>query len=141
MTVDHRPRRLRQVAWGLAAVVVVVFGVVSLLLRTGEEVFGTADQVAFFGIGLLIAGGVLAFTRFRVRADGRGVWVRNALGERFFPWEVVVGVDLPPGSTWAQLELHDDELVPVLAVQTSDGDAAVDTVVALRRLIREARGG
>jgi hypothetical protein len=141
VSVDHRPRRLRLVAWVLAVVVVVVFGSIALLLKTGEEVFGRTDQVAFFLIGLLIAAGVLAFTRFRVRADERGIWVRNALGERYFPWEVVVGLDLPAGATWAQLELHDDETVAVLAIQTSDGDDAVDALIALRRLLKASAGG
>lgn len=140
--VDHRPRRLRRICQVVAGVVVVVFGVVTLLLPRGDqavEAFGPADQAAFFCIGLLIAAGVLVLTRFRVRADETGVWVRNSLGERYFPWPVVVGVDLPEGATWAQLELHDDETVALLAVQTSDGEQAVDTVLALRRLLREAR--
>ena len=143
MTVDHAPRRLRRICWVLAVVVVVVFGVVSLLLTRGtaeEDIFGPADQAAFFGIGLLIAAGVLALTRFRVRADASGIWVRNTLGERYFPWGVVVSVDLPDGATWAQLELHDDETVAVLAVQTSDGDLAVDVLIALRKLLKDSRG-
>ena len=88
MTVDHVPRRLRRICLVLALVVVVVFGLVSLLLPRGDdavEAFGPVDQVAFFVIGLVIAGGVLVLTRFRVRADERGVWVRNSLGERYFP--------------------------------------------------------
>jgi hypothetical protein len=144
MTVDHVPRKLRRVCWALAVLVVVVFGVVSLLLTRGtaeDQIFGPADQVAFFGIGLVIAAGVLALTRFRVRADSSGIWVRNTLGERYFPWALVVSVDLPDGATWAQLELHDDETVAVLAVQTSDGDLAVDVLIALRRLLKASRGG
>jgi hypothetical protein len=141
VSVDHRPRRLRQVAWALALLVVVVFGGVALLLKTGEDVFGRTDQVAFFLIGLLIAAGVLTFTRFRVRGDEHGLWVRNALGERYFPWEVVVALDLPEGATWAQLELHDDETVAVLAIQTSDGDQAVDALIALRRLLKASGDG
>jgi hypothetical protein len=142
VTVDHTPRRLRRICVALAVVVVLVFGVVSLLLTRGEsggETFGPADQVSFFAIGLLIAAGVLVFTRFRVRADDTGVWVRNALGERYFPWGVVVSVDLPDGATWAQLELHDDDTVALLAVQTSDGDLAVDVLIALRRLLKGSR--
>ena len=143
MTVDHVPVRLRRICLVLAGVVVVVFGLVALLLPRGDngvEAFGPVDQVAFFVIGLVIAGGVLVLTRFRVRADDQGVWVRNSLGERFFPWALVVGVHLPTGATWAQLELHDDETVALLAVQTSDGDRAVDVVLALRRLLQESRG-
>ena len=144
MTLEHAPTKLRRICRVLAALVVVVFGAITLLLPTGNnavEAFGPVDQVAFFAIGLLIAGGVLVLTRFRVRADAQGIWVRNSLGERYFPWQVVVGVDLPVGSTWAQLELHDDETVALLAVQTSDGAAAVDVVLALRRLLKESQGG
>jgi hypothetical protein len=144
VTVDHTPVRLRRICQLLAGLVVVVFGLVAVLLPRGDsgvEAFGPADQVAFFVIGLLIAGGALVLTRFRVRADERGVWVRNSLGERFFPWALVVGVHLPKGATWAQLELHDDETVALMAVQTSDGDRAVDVVLALRRLLQESRDG
>lgn len=141
MNVDYRPGRLRQVCLALTVVVLAVFGGLAMLLPThgDEAVYGSADQAAFFGIGVLLAAGVLVFTRFRVRADERGVWVRNALGERFFPWELIVDVDLPDGATWAQLELHDDETVAVLAVQTSDGTDAVDVVIALRRLLKASR--
>lgn len=141
MSIDHRPGKLRRIAQALAATVLVVFGALALLLPTGDEdLYGPADQVAFFLIGVLLAAAVLMLTRFRVRADARGVWVRNALGERFFPWGLVVAVDLPPASTWAQLELHDDETVALLAVQTSDPEA-VDVVLALRALLKEASGG
>jgi hypothetical protein len=144
MTVDHAPRKLRRICSGLAAVVVVIFGAVALLLTRGEgdeQIFGPADQVAFFGIGLLIAAGVLVLTRFRVRADETGIWVRNSLGERYFPWGVVVAIHLPEGATWAQLELHDDETVALLALQVSDGDRAVDVLLALRRLLKASQGG
>jgi hypothetical protein len=142
VTVDYVPRRLRRICHVLAVVVLAVFGVLAVLLprgTAGGQSFGPADQVSFFGIGLLLAVGVLVFTRFRVRADERGVWVRNALGERYFPWAVVVAVDLPDGATWAQLELHDDETVALLALQTSDGDVAIDALIVLRRLLRESR--
>jgi hypothetical protein len=144
VSVDHAPRKLRRTCTALAVLVLVVFGVVSLLLTRGEsggQAFGPADQLSFFVIGVLIAAGVLVFTRFRVRADSDGIWVRNALGERYFPWAVVVSVDLPDGATWAQLELHDDEVVALMAVQTSDGDLAVDVLIALRRLLKASRGG
>jgi hypothetical protein len=137
-----RPRTLRLVCLGVAALVVVVFGVVAVLLPKGSAEspsFAVADQVAFFAIGLLVAAVPLAFTRVRVAADRRGVWVRNGLGERFLPWAVVVGVDLPEGAPWARLELHDDETVALLAVQANDGERAVDAVLALRRAMQEGR--
>ena len=141
MTVEHSPTKLRRICLVLAGLVVVVFGVFAVLLRTSAngQVFQVGDQLGFFGIGLFIAAAVLVFTRFRVRADESGIWVRNALGERYFPWGVVVSIDIPNGATWAQLELHDDDTVGILAIQTSDRDAAVDVVLALRQLLRSAQ--
>jgi hypothetical protein len=142
VSVEVRPHRLTLVCRALAVVVLVAFAVLAVLLprgSTGGQTFGIGDQIAFFGIGVLLALGVLVLTRPRVRADEHGVWVRNALGDRFFPWGVVVSVDLPDGAPWAQLELHDDETVAVLAVQSNDGDLAVDAVLALRRLLKAAQ--
>jgi peptidoglycan/LPS O-acetylase OafA/YrhL len=138
-----RPRRLLVVCRAVAALVLVVFGVLAWLLPKGQSEsasFGLVDQVAFFVIGCLVAAVPLAFTRVRVAADDRGVWVRNGLGERFLPWPVVVGVHLPPGAPWAQLELQDDETVPLLAVQANDKGHAVDAVLALRRAMQQADG-
>jgi hypothetical protein len=142
MSLVVRPRRLTRVCWAVAILVVLVFGILALLLprgASGGQQFGPADQVSFFVIGLLLAGAALLFVRARVRADEQGVWVRNVLGERFFPWPVVVSVDLADGAPWAQLELHDDETVALLAVQANDGDTAVDAVLALRNLLQNAR--
>ncbi len=144
MTVDVTPRRLARVCRGVAALVVVAFGILALLLprgATGGQTFGVGDQLAFFGFGVLMAVGVLLMTRFRVRADVTGVWVRNVLGERYFPWGVVVSIDVPEGAPWAQLELHDDETVALLGLQSNDGDATVDAVLALRKLMQTARDG
>jgi hypothetical protein len=130
------------VCWAVAALVVVVFGVIAVLLPRGDSAAGRAgigDQVSFFVLGLMLAGAVLLLVRARVRADSQGVWVRNVLGERFFPWPLVVSIDLPDGASWAQLELHDDETVPLLAVQSNDGEAAVEAVLALRALLEDAR--
>lgn len=140
MSVESRPRRLTTVCRAVAVVVVVVFAVLAVLLpqeTSGAQHFGVGDQIAFFGIGVLLAAGVLAFTRPRVRADEGGIWVRNVLGDRYFPWGVVASVDLRDGAPWAQLELHDDDTVGLLGIQSNDGDTAVDIVLALR-LLRQA---
>ena len=138
MSIEVRPRRLSRVCWATTGLVVVAFSVLALLLPRGGGGVGVGDQVSFFLFGLLLAAGVVAFTRFRVRADETGIWVRNVLGERFFPWGVVVAVHLPEGASWAQLELHDDETVALLALQTNDGDRTIDSVLALRKLMQTA---
>jgi hypothetical protein len=139
-----RPRRLLMVCRLAGAALLVVFAVVAYLLPRGSaggEHFGIADQVAFFLIGVLLSAVVLQFTRVRVVADLRGVRVRNYVGEKFVPWQVVAGVRLDDGSPWASLDLQDDDTIALLAVQANDGARAVDAVVALRALLAESRGG
>jgi membrane protease YdiL (CAAX protease family) len=138
MTVEVRPRRLTRVCWATTGLVLVAFGVLALLLPGGGENVGVADQVSFFLFGVLLAVALISFTRFRVRADSTGIWVRNVMGERYFPWGVVVAVQLPEGASWALLELHDDETVALLALQTNDGDDTIDNVLALRKLLQTA---
>lgn len=138
-----RPRRLTRVCWGVAVFVAVLFGIVARALGggpAGDAQFMLADQIAFFLLGLLIAGSVLLFTRARVRADEAGILVRNPLSTKHVPWQVVRGVRLGDGASWAVLDLHDDETVQLLAVQSNDGDHAVDAVLELRRLLRASRG-
>lgn len=136
-----RPRRALVVSWAAAVAVVVVFTVIAVLLRTSDTgvFFRTADQVAVVVLGLLIAGGVLLAARPRVRADARGIEVRNVALPRYVPWELVVAVSYPDGASWARLDLPDDEYLPVLAVQAVDRQRAVEAIRALRALHAAAR--
>jgi membrane protease YdiL (CAAX protease family) len=139
-----RPRRLVLVCWAVAVLVVVAFSVLAYVLPNGATAAAPvrrSDQVAFFLLGCLIAAVPVAFTRARVRADERGVWIRNGLGERFLPWQVVVAVRLDLGAPWATLELQDDESKALLAVQANDGERAVEAVLALRALLDASRRG
>jgi hypothetical protein len=138
MSVEHRPRRLRRVCTWTAGLVLLAFAVLAALLpaQASGRQLSLGDRLSFFGFGFLLALAVLALTRPRVRADEAGIRVRNVLQERAFPWEVVVGVHLLESAPWAQLELHDDQSVALLALQANDGElalAAVDDLNALRR--------
>ncbi len=137
-----RPRVLARVCWAIAAAVVVLFAVLAVALGGGPEgpaQFLLADQIAFFGLGVLIALGPLSFTRARVVADASGVRVRNLFGEKHVPWQVVRAVLLTDGTPWATLDLHDDDTISLLAVQTGDGESAVQAVLALRGLLARSR--
>jgi Bacterial PH domain len=136
-----RPRRVLRAAWVGAIATVVVFVVIAAVLRTSDTgvYFRTADQVAMVLLGLLIAGGILLMARPRVRADARGVEVRNVAGPRYVPWEQVRAVSFPDGASWARLDLPDYEYLPVLAVQAVDGRRAVEDIRRLRALHAAAR--
>ena len=137
------PRRLTRICWALAVLVLLMFAGVSVALGRGSEgdaAFRLPDQLAMFGLGVLVALSLLAFTRVRVVADTAGIRVRNVFGEKMLPWQVVQSVRLDEGSPWASLELHDDETMALLAVQTNDGEQAVQAVLDLRELLRASRG-
>jgi hypothetical protein len=137
--VTARPRKTTRVARILAGAVVVLFTVLGLLLRGGTDggqgVFHTSDQIAMIALGLLAAAGILLFTRPRVSADARGIRIRNVIGGYELPWEVVRAVTFSRGAPWASLELHDDDLVAVMAVQAADKLYAVEAVRGLRALL------
>jgi hypothetical protein len=134
--VRARPERLRRWSALAAGGLVLISAVVTLVSSRGSNGarFGAPDRVALFGIGLLLAVGVLQLRRPALVADRRGLRVRNFGGERVVPWRLVRGVSVPGRALWAELELADDETLPLLAVQVADGDRAVATVRALRDL-------
>jgi hypothetical protein len=137
-----RPRRVLVAAWVGAVATVVAFVVLAALLRSSDTgvYFRTADQVAMVLLGVLIAAGVLLLARPRVRADARGIEVRNVGVPRYLPWELVRAVAFPDGASWARLDLPDDEYLAVLAVQAVDGQRAVAGIRALRALHAASRG-
>jgi hypothetical protein len=124
----------------LAAAMVVLFTTLGFLLSgsTGDQtgaVFQTSDKYAMVILGLLIAAGILLFARPRVTADEQHIVVRNIIGGYDLPWEVVRAVKFDRGSPWASLELADDDVVTVLALQAADKEYAVTGVRALRSLL------
>jgi PH (Pleckstrin Homology) domain-containing protein len=135
-----RPRKIRFVAATAAVLLLALFTVAGVFLRRTDTgvIFRSSDQVAMIGIGVLLALGVLMFARPRVRADANGVEVRNVLGTKTIPWDLVRQVSFPDGAPWARLELPDNEYIPILAIQAIDRTHAVAAMRELRRLHREA---
>lgn len=136
-----RPRKTAIAAAIIAAAVLALFVVVAVLLRTSDTgvFFRPADQAGMVVIGVLIAGGVLLLVHPRVRADAEGIEVRNILTTRQLPWDVVDRVAFPDGAIWARLELIGDDYLPVLAIQSMDGQRAVDGLRRVRALHAAAR--
>jgi len=136
------PRRMRQLCALLALVVVVVMTYVALTLKsssTGVVRFGIVDQVAVFGLGLVLGAGLLALGRSRVDADAEGIRFRNiALGHEL-PWTVVRTVAFDRKSSWASLVLRNGDEVALFAIQAVDRMHAVRAVEGLRKLLAAAQ--
>ena len=139
-----RPRRVRRVCWVLAPTVVVVFALLGTLLSgttaDGDRVFQPGDQIAMIVLGLLAGGAVLLFTRPKVVADAQRVRVQNIVGGYDLPWSVVRRIRFDRGNPWVSLELADDDVISVMAVQAADKEHAGEATRALRALHRAATG-
>jgi hypothetical protein len=136
-----RPRLMPYVAY-VAAFVIATTGIVVgflLKIRYTGAIIQPADQVAMGGLGVILAAAILLLATPRVRAGRAGIGVRNILTERIVPWRDVVDVSFPRGARWARVDLPDYEYVPVLAIQSIDGERAVVSMDALRDLLAQYR--
>jgi hypothetical protein len=136
-----RPRLTPYVAYVTAFIVATAGIVVGFLLKiryTGA-IIQTADQVSMGVLGVILAAAILLLATPRVRVGPAGIGVRNILTERVVPWPDVVDVSFPAGARWARVDLADYEYVPVLAVQSVDGERAVASMDALRTLLAKYR--
>jgi len=133
---------MRQLCALLAFVVLAVMVYVALTLKETTNTvvtYGTADQVAMVGLGVVLAAGFVALGRSRVDADAQGVRFRNiALGQQL-PWSAVRAVAFERTSSWASLVLENGDEVSLFAVQAVDRERAVAAVEGLRALHAAAR--
>lgn len=139
---EARPVKMRQWVVAGALVVLTIHVVAAVVLRGGGDSgvnLRPVDQVAILTIGIVLSGGVLLFTRPRMRVGAEGVFVRNVIVERHISWNEVRGLYYDHGAPWARLELPYDEYVPVVAIQARDGEKAVTALEGFREL--EARYG
>ena len=136
------PRRMRQACALAAAVVVAVMFFVALTLKTsstGVVVFGTVDQVAVAGLGLVMGAGLLFLGRSSVEAGAGGIRFRNVVLQHELPWAAVRAVVFERKSPWASLELRNGDAVALFAIQAVDKGRAADAVEGLRALLAAAR--
>jgi hypothetical protein len=131
-----RPRRITILASIAASLVVGSMVVIGLLLRDTNEgvTFTVNDQIGLIGIGLVLGAVIMTAARPRLRADENGMSVRNVFGETFVPWPLVVRVAFPSGAHWAELQMPDDEVKAVMAIQAMDRGRAVTALERLRAL-------
>lgn len=135
----HRPRRLRTIVISLAALIMVIHIVWAFILVRGDTGvgLGVGEQLSFVIIGLIFAGVLLLLLRIRVRVGAPGVELRGPMRTRLWDWSDVVGVTFPRSSKWPRLELPAYEHSGIWAIQTNDGQEAVEAMGRLRDVIRD----
>jgi hypothetical protein len=135
--VEARPVKSARIANASAAVALVVFVVVALVMphANAGATFTWKDQVFTVVVGLVVAGGLRLPARPRLRADAQAVHTRSYVGNwRTIPWDAVVAVEFPSTVRFARLVLPGDETLALYAVQRLDRERAVATMRDLRRL-------
>lgn len=136
--VSATPRTMRQLCVIAALIVLAATVVVVTTLpssSTGVVRFGVVDQVALAGLGVILAGALLILGRPRMDADATGVRIQNVIGVRTVPWSVVRAVRFERKSRWATLQLTNDDVLALFAVQAIDGERAVRATDGLRALL------
>lgn len=133
-----RPRRGRVVALAVVWGSLILFGVLAVLLPNvaGQAVWGVADRVMFFAIGVAIA--LLAWRYASIRAvpSREGLVVRNLIVTRRLEWTQIVSVSFGGGAPWVSIDLDDLDTVAVMAIQRSDGAFAEREASRLAALIQ-----
>lgn len=138
---EFRPRTMRRAAVATAAVIAVAGIVVTTLNnRSSGAYMRVWDQIAWGGLAILIAAGVLILTRPRIRVGPPGLLVRNVLEDKLIAWEDVRNVSFPPGKRWARIDLDSNEYVPVVAIQSVDREYAVTAMDTVRESMARYRG-
>ena len=133
-TKTWRPRRARIVPYVLAAVV--VLGMIGLAAAMPAP-WALGDRIGLVAIGLIVAGILHILARSRVTVDDEGIIVVNGLRTHEYEWAEVLGVSMAEGGPWPSLDLTDGSTVPVMGIQSSDGERSDRAIAELAALIHE----
>lgn len=135
--VTARPVVLSRISWCLAAVTVIIFTVISLVMTrdSAGAHFVPKDQIGTFVLGLIIASGFWLLSRPRLIADATSVRLRSFAGNyRTVPWAAVTRVEFPSNSRFGRLVLPGEEIFALYAVQRLDKERSVEVMRGLRAL-------
>ncbi|WP_146841451.1 PH domain-containing protein [Cellulomonas composti] len=125
-----RPRLARNVALGLAAVVLVAAGALVVLMG-GLTGF---DRASFVVFGLLIVWFCWRQASVRAVPDEDGLTVRNLVVTTRLTWAQVVAVSFGD-RPWVQLDLANGDTLAVMGIQRADGEYAQGEARRLATLV------
>lgn len=126
-----RPGGARVVAYGVAAVMVVITVVIAIALPS-YVTFSVAELITLALILLAVLMLLHGVGRSYVRAGADGVEVLNGYRRRAVPWAQIEGFAMNTGAPWPTMVTTDDERVMLFAIQGTDGAYARQAVDYLR---------
>lgn len=126
-----------RIATGVAAVVIV--GAVAFLwlmlpadVKATFSTFQRFTLLAVFAAMLAVLYGIF---RMSARADESGLTVTNGYRVHRYEWAQLVRVNLSRNRPFAVLDLDDGSTIPVMGIQTADGERAWEQARKLSRLL------
>lgn len=129
-----RPRAVRVVAYGLG---VLIMGTMVALALTLPVEWGLLDRFLMIGIGVLVVGGLYALARPRLIAEESRVLVINGIRTHVLSWAEIIDIQMPVGEPWPCVDLSDGTSLPVMGIQSTDGERAHKNIAEFRKMVRE----
>lgn len=132
-----RPRAVRLVAYGLGLLIVATMVVLAVILPVEWRL---VDRALVVGFGLAVAGGLHMLGRPRLIATERNVIVINGIRTHYLTWPEVLDIRMPVGEPWPSLDLSDGTALPVMGIQSTDGELAQHNLAEFRSMISRGEG-
>ncbi|MBE2997388.1 PH domain-containing protein [Nocardiopsis sp. HNM0947] len=131
-----RPRTVRMVAYGLGLLIVATFAVLAVILPIDWR---PLDRVMLIGFGFVIAAGLHLLARPRLIAEEDRVLVVNGIRTHVLSWQEILDIQMPEGEPWPCVDLSDGTSLPVMGIQSTDGEPARQAVEDFRAML-QSRG-
>ena len=132
-----RPRAVRWVAYGLGAMIVVTMAVMAVIMPVEWRLL---DRILIVGLGLAVAGGLHMLARPRLIATEKNVIVINGIRTHYLSWAEVLDLRMPVGEPWPSLDLSDGTALPVMGIQSTDGEPARQAIEEFRAMLSRGEG-
>jgi hypothetical protein len=132
-----RPRAVRLVAYGLALLIVATMVVLAVILPADWSIL---DRVLVVGLGLAVAGGLHMLGRPRLIATERNVIVVNGIRTHYLAWPEILDIRMPVGEPWPSLDLSDGTSLPVMGIQSTDGELARRNLAEFHAMLSRGEG-
>jgi hypothetical protein len=116
----YRPLGVRFIAYGAAAVILVIALVIGAAMPE-NIVFRGVEIGTLVVIYLAVVAVLHGIARSYVKASDEGLEIRNGYRQHMLPWSEIRGISMRAGAPWPTLIYGDDERIMMFALQGTDG--------------------